>query len=161
MTEKEIQIETDESPRSHYELGYLLLPTISEEDLPGEAAHVREMIEKNGTIISGAAPIEKHLAYEITKRVGVKNLRFQKAYFGHFIFQATSDGMADIREAVKKHDRILRSLLIVRTKESLVAPTRRIPRSPESRPKRSEEKSTPMNEAEVDKEIEKMVAAAE
>ncbi len=161
MTEKENHIESEESSESHYELGYLLMPTITEENLPHETASVREAIEKHGVIISGAAPMEKHLSYEMTKRIGGKNLRFVKAYFGHFIFQATTDGMAEIREAIKKNDRVLRFLLISRTKESLVAPTRRISRPPESRPKRPEEKSAPMNEAEVDKEIEKMVAASE
>lgn len=161
MTEKEIHAEREESARSHYELGYLLVPTITEENLPGEGVGVRDVIEKRGTIISGAAPIEKHLTYEMTKRIGGKNVRFVKAYFGHFIFEASAEGMAEAREDLKKNDKVLRFLLVSRTKESLVAPTRRIPRAPEMRPKRAAEKSAPINEAELDKEIEKMVAAAE
>ena len=145
----------------HYELGFLLVSAIAEENLASEAATIREAIEKHGVIVSGAAPMEKQLSYEMRKRSGGKNMRFRKAYFGHFIFQASADGMAEIREAIKKNDRVLRFLLIARTKESLVAPTRRIPRAPEMRPKRIEEKGAPIDEVAIDKEIEKMVAAAE
>ena len=153
--------ENEEQEMGHFELGYLLFPAIVEENLALEAAAIREVIEGNGVIVSGAAPIEKHLAYKIVKRAGGKYMRFVKAYFGHFIFRATVDGMTEIGETIKKNDHVLRSLLIKRTRESLIAPIRRIPRAPEMRPKRAAEKSAPINEAEIDKEIEKMVAAAE
>jgi len=161
MTKEENDVEKEEALKFHYELGYLLVPTIPEENLPAEATIVREAIEKYGTIVSGAAPLEKHLAYEIAKQVGGKKMHFQKGYFGHFVFEVDKDGMAEIREAIKKNNQVLRFLLVTRTKESLIAPTRRIPRTSESRPKRAEEKSAPVNEVELDKEIEKMVATVE
>lgn len=161
MIEKKEHTEEDESARSAYEVGYLLVPTIPEEDAAGEATKIRDIIEKHGAVVSGAAPLERALAYEIAKRAGGKILRFQKAYFGHFVFETTKEGAADINLAIKKNDKILRFLLVNRTKESLVAPTRRIPRAPEMRQKRTEEKGAPMDEAAVDQEIEKMVAATE
>ena len=87
-------------------------------------------------------------------------MRFVKAYFGHFIFRATVDGMTEIGETIKKMITYC-ALFLSNARESLIAPIRRIPRAPEMRPKRAAEKSAPINEAEIDKEIEEMVAAAE
>jgi len=161
MTEKKEHMEADESARSHYEVGYLLVPTISEDDVSGEATKIRDAIEKHGVVVSGAAPDLKHLTYTIVKHAAGKNHRFDNAYFGHFVFETTKDGVSDITAAVKKNDKVLRSLIINRSKESLVAPTRRIPRSSETHTKRVEEKTAPMDETAVDQEIERMVAETE
>lgn len=160
MTETE-EMEKDEQGTGHFELAYLLLPTIVEENISNEAGKIRDVLEKHGVVVSGALPEMKPLSYEMMKRAGGKKYWFHTAYFGHFIFQATPDEMAKARELIKKNDLVLRSILVKRTKESLTAAPRRIPRTSESRPKRTEEKSAPMDEAAVDKEIEKMVAAAE
>lgn len=160
MTERQ-EMEEDEKGTGHFELSYLLLPTIIEENLPREAGQIRDVLEKHGVVVSGVLPEMRPLSYKMMKRSGGKKYWFHTAYFGHFIFQATSDEMAEAREFMKKNDLVLRFLLVKRTKESLTAAPRRIPRTSESRPKRSEEKSLPMNEEEVDKEIEKMVAVAE
>lgn len=151
--------EIDEEKNTvYYEIGYLIAPTITEEDAPSEGAKVRDIVEKQGFIVSVAEPEKRSLAYEITKRFGGKNHRFRTAYFGHLIFQAVPEDATAIREGIRKNDAIIRTLIIKRTKESLTAVPRRVTHTGEPRTKRMVEKAEPINEAELDKQIEKMVA---
>lgn len=102
-----------------YELGYHLVPTIAEEQIPQVSGAVRGMIEAvSGTIIAEETPVFIDLAYQIVKTVEHKHKRFNDAYFGFIKFEAGPEGIATLEEALKKDDNVLRYLVVKTLKEN-------------------------------------------
>ncbi|MEK7568789.1 MAG: 30S ribosomal protein S6 [Patescibacteria group bacterium] len=102
-----------------YELGYHLVPTLSEEQIPAASAAVRGMIERiSKGIIAEEAPVFIDLAYTIVKTVEHKNKRFDEAYFGWIKFEGEPAGIAELEEGLKKDDNVLRYLVVKTLKEN-------------------------------------------
>lgn len=102
-----------------YELGYHLVPTIAEEQIPHVSGAVRGMIESiSDTIIAEETPVFIDLAYQIVKTVDHKNKRFDDAYFGFIKFEAGPEGIAKLEEALKKDINVLRYLIVKTLKEN-------------------------------------------
>ena len=102
-----------------YELGYHLVPTIAEEQIPQVSGAVRGMIEAiSGNIIAEETPVFIDLAYQIVKTVEHKHYRFDDAYFGFIKFEASPEGIATLEEALKKDDNVLRYLVVKTLKEN-------------------------------------------
>lgn len=148
-----------------YELGYLLAPTIPEEDIGGENVKVKDVLEKAGFIMSSDEPAMRTLAYEMSAVIGGKKRRFRTAYFGSIVFQTGAASVADVKMALGKNENVTRSLILHRTKESLLPSKRKIlvaPRGAEEkeagRKKQSERAEKAIDEVELDKKIEEMVA---
>lgn len=74
--EKEVRL-------SVYEVGYLMLPTIAEENLGEEVTVFKDMfIEKGAVFISDEYPKLMELAYEMTRSINNKKQKFSYGYFG-------------------------------------------------------------------------------
>ncbi len=102
-----------------YELGYHLVPTLSEEQVPVASAAVRGMIERiSKDIIAEEAPVFIDLAYTIVKTVEHKNKRFDDAYFGWIKFEGEPAGIAELEDGLKKDDNVLRYLLTKTIREN-------------------------------------------
>jgi len=146
-----------------YELGYLIIPTVIEEKLSGEMVKVKDVLEKDGKIVSSDAPKEQELAYEMNKKINGKRQVFKDAYFGSIIFEADSVSIDGIKKELDKNDNILRFMIIGRTKEILIAPQKRIATAPIDRSKeasstiKNKEVKKEVDEKEIDKEIESLV----
>src|SRR3990167_1672783 len=83
-----MQDEKESNPRI-YELGFLLVPTINENDVLGEASRIKGVIESCGALlISDENPKSITLAYPIDKRVSGKRKSFTNAYFAWIKFHA-------------------------------------------------------------------------
>lgn len=165
MTNEEKMARDTQEELKIYELGYLLAPTIPEEHIEGENVKVKDVLEKAGFIMSSDEPAMKALAYEMSAVIGGKKRRFRTAYFGSIIFQTNAASVADIKTALEKNENIARSLILHRTKESLLPSKRKIsvaPRGAEEketgRKKQTERAEKVIDEAELDKKIEEMVA---
>ena len=162
--EKEEKEEHDEREAGIYELGYLLLPTIPEEKIGEEVAKVKDAVGENGLVISGADAEMITLAYPMVKVLGGKNNTFASGYFGSLIFQTGSDTVGAVKTALTKNDRVLRFLIIKRTKESLLPSVRKSSSTREKTPAgaRAHNEQTPGErkalEEEIDKTIEELVA---
>ena len=130
-----------------YELGYHLVPTIAEEQIPHVSGAVRGMIEAiSGNIIAEEAPVFIDLAYQIVKTVEHKHYRFDDAYFGFIKFEAGPEGIASLEEALKKDDNVLRYLVVKTLKENTFLSKK----FPSAKMKgREEEVSLPATEEEV------------
>ncbi|MEK7460165.1 MAG: 30S ribosomal protein S6 [Patescibacteria group bacterium] len=102
-----------------YELGYHLVPTVSEEQIPGISGAVRGMIEKNSKeVISEELPVFIDLAYQVIKTVEHKNKRFDEAYFGWIKFEGSPEGIAVIEEGLKNNENVLRYIIVKTLRES-------------------------------------------
>ncbi len=111
----------DESPSSVYEIGYHLLPNLSEEEVSATVAGIMEVLKKNGAAFVGDRfPSKIPLAYSIPKRVTGKVLRFNEAYFGWVAFEISREAVLKIKEALDGNKSVLR-FLIVRTDRDAVA----------------------------------------
>ena len=147
-----------------YELGYHLVPTLAEEQIPAASEAVRGMIERisNG-ILSEDLPVFIDLAYTVVKTIDHKNKRFDEAYFGWIKFEASPAGIADLEEALKKDENVLRYLITKTIRENTFIAKKFV-----STKVKALEEETPAVEAEVateatsdevlDKAIEELVA---
>jgi len=113
--------EDDESPSNVYEIGYHLVPTLSEDEVGAALKDITGLLKKhNAEIVGDRAPQKIPLAYAIPKRVTGKVLRFNEAYFGWVAFETTRNAIAGITEALDSHKAVLR-YIIVRTEKDAVA----------------------------------------
>ncbi len=102
-----------------YELGYHLVPTLAEEQIPAASGAVRGMIERiSKDIIAEELPVFIDLAYQIVKTVEHKNKRFNDAYYGWIKFEASPEGIATLEEELKKDDNVLRYLVVKTLREN-------------------------------------------
>lgn len=146
-----------------YELGYLLSPTITEENLSKETGAVKEALGTGSFVISELEPKMKEIAYQMEKTISGKKNIFETAYFGSVYFQAEPESINAIKKNIDKNENIIRYLVIRRNKEILMAPKKVY--SPRVKPTHSPTEAdknipsaTVINEAELDKTIEKLVA---
>ncbi|MDO8604778.1 MAG: 30S ribosomal protein S6 [bacterium] len=102
-----------------YELGYHLVPTLSSEQIPEASGAVRGMIERiSKEIIAEELPVFIDLAYQIVKTIDHKNKRFDEAYFGWIKFEGTPSGIAELEEALKKDENVLRYMVVKTIREN-------------------------------------------
>lgn len=144
-----------------YEVGFHLVPTVSENDVAAEAARITSILEKNGaTIKVSEGPMLKGLTYTMEKTSGGKISRYDNGYFGSIVFETTADLIPEIRSAVEKLPNVLRSLVIETSPEALLPRERRVAGRIEPEKFRAEKPTTPaapVSEEELDKSIEKLV----
>jgi ribosomal protein S6 len=119
MTEE--MIEKDEN--RVYEVGYLLLPSIPEEQVSNHVSTIKKLIEgAGGEFISLEDPKLRHLSYEMKKLVGTSNTAFRSAYFGWVKFEMPAEGALNLKVELDKNENILRYLLIKTVRESTYVP---------------------------------------
>src|SRR3989338_5817560 len=82
MSESENSIEKDSNSKV-YELGYLLVPSIKEEDVPVSYGNLKELIlSLGGELVSDQLPKIITLAYSMQRVTANIRSRFSTAYFG-------------------------------------------------------------------------------
>ena len=148
-----------------YELGYLLVPTISEENLASEVGALKDILEAQGAVtVSEEYPKLTELAYTMDKVISNKKNKFDAGYFGWIKFEIEISALAGIKEKLDRSDSIIRYLLIKTVRENTIASKR--PARSDSRRKigkkegdEAEGDAPEMNKEEVDKKIEEMVVA--
>jgi len=112
----------DEGAKTVYEIGFLLVPSVSEEDVQVEISKIKDMVEKfESRFISEGIPQKKELEYTITlSRDGSKS-NFDQAYFSWLKYELNPKDIAVIDESIKKLENIIR-FLILKTTEDLFVP---------------------------------------
>lgn len=104
--------------RRVYELGYLAVSTLSEQDLTSVVDSVKELAKNaGGTIISEAAPEELTLAYTMYTREKEKNIPHEKAFFGWVKVELDSQSAAIFKSTVDQNKLFIRTLLFVTVAE--------------------------------------------
>ncbi len=150
-----------------YELGYHIVSTVAEENLPKEVETLKAIVLKDGgSLVSEGEPKLINLAYSMTKSVADAKKKFNTAYFGWIKFETKSELMPEIKKAVDANPHVLRYLLIKTVRENtLYVPklTIRTGDKEMSKVKKSvkteETKATSAKDLEdIDKSIEELVA---
>ena len=119
------ETDADTSVLRVYEAGYLILPTVAEEELDGVVAEIRALIEKaGGSLIAEGAPISQKLAYTMYVNLGGKRVAYDRASFGWLKFEADGEAAEALRDMLEKNPSILRSILFKTVREDTRAVAR-------------------------------------
>ncbi len=148
-----------------YEVGYLLVPTIPEEGVPGLYSALKDLVVSlGGEIISDEMPKMTPLAYTMLKVVQNVRNRFDTAYFGWVKFEITPEKVLELKKKLDLDPNFVRFLILKTVKENTIAAKRFIHK--DSRRKVSTTKKegenevvVPIDKEEIDKEIDAMVSA--
>jgi len=152
-----------------YELGYHLVPSLSEDDLALRVEELMTAVTKaGGNILSEGAPQSFQLAYTMKRLRGGTWEKYDSSYFGWMRFEAPSSALGELKEVLEHHEHIIRHL-VLRLESKALAPTPE-PRAPrpvkleevETEPKQLEKKQDTeekgeVSEEELDKEIEELI----
>ena len=110
-----------------YELGYLLMPTIAEEDVAGVVTSIKDDLEgQGGRGFVDGFPTKKPLAYEMRRETAGGRVRVNQGYFGWVKFQCARECVEALAVELKKDERIVRFLFIHAPKEVVALPPKRL-----------------------------------
>ncbi|MFA6177833.1 MAG: 30S ribosomal protein S6 [Candidatus Paceibacterota bacterium] len=164
-TEVKDKNETIEEANSRvYELGYHLVPTLSEEEIPATYGNLKELISSLGGIfVSDEMPKMITLAYPMVKVIANIRNKFKNAYFGWTKFTMDSAEVLKLKKKLDLDPNIVRFLIIKTVKENTIN-TKRFTRGEfvnrkTKTDKKNDEVVVPINKEEIDKEIDALVSA--
>lgn len=157
--------EVAEADARVYEVGYLLVPTISEEVLPAEYGNIKELVASfGGQMISDEMPKLITLAYPMIKVVANVRSKFDTAYFGWVKFEMDPGQVLLLKKKLDIDPKIIRFLIIKTVKENTIAAKRFVQRDSfrkKAVAQTGEGEAAPVeeiNKEEIDKEIDAMVS---
>ncbi len=163
-TKRAENMENDQDSRV-YELGYLLVPTNKEEDVPVLYGNLKDLVTSlGGNVIADEMPKMIPLAYSMIKVVSNVRSKFNTAYFGWVKFTMQGEEVLELKKKLDFDPNMVRFLITKTVKENTVAAKRFIRGDMVHRKGVAVEKtdgdvaSTPIDKAEIDKEIDAMVA---
>ncbi len=151
-----------------YELAYLFVSTIPEENIAAEEGALKEMLSNVGAVAIGEDfPRLISLAYEMEKTIANKKQKFDSGYFGWIKFELDPENISKLDEELKRKENIIRFLIIKTVRENTMSSKKPIVRESKARPapkkedgEIASEEAAPINKEEVDKKIEELVATA-
>ncbi len=155
--------EAAEANSKVYELGYLLVPTISADDVPVSYGNLKELVSSlGGEVIADEMPKMISLAYSMTKVISNVRSKFNTAYFGWIKFTMDAQKVLELKKVLDLDTKIIRFLLLKTVKENTIAAKRFVRgetyKRPTSKKAGENEVVTPINKEEIDKEIDALVA---
>jgi len=162
MEENTQEIEANE-PRV-YELGYLLVPGVGEENVAAEATALKDTILSFGALpISEEYPRLIELAYEMETTINNKKEYFNNGYFGWFKFELDPEKVSALHDKLALSNKLIRFLLIKTVRASTMASKRPYGRDFKRRTTTTAKSDTPsvpveINKEEIDREIDALVA---
>ena len=102
-----------------YEVGYTLLPSLAQAQVPARVESLKEAIEKaGGDVISLENPILIDLAYPMTKVIQTTRHKCFTGYFGWIKFAITAEGISSVKKILDAETDILRFLLVKTVREN-------------------------------------------
>ncbi len=148
-----------------YEVGYLLVPTLGEENVPAIYGNLKELVSSfGGEMISDEMPKMIDLAYTMEKVTANVRSKFNTAYFGWVKFYIDSQKVLELKKKLALDANIIRFLIVKTVKENTIAAKRFVhrdtfkKRTPVMKEGAENEEVVPINKEEIDKEIDAMVA---
>lgn len=145
-----------------YEIGYHLLPTLSEEDVTAATQGIMDLLKTEGADFVGERfPSKIDLAYTIAKRVNGKLTNFDSAYFGWVAFEMSREAIARIKTALDGNVSVLRFLIVVTDRDAVAAAMSGAVAGPTGvieKPKREAESGGEMSEVALDQALETIVS---
>lgn len=143
-----------------YEVGYLMLPSIAEENLGGEVTTFKDMFLENGAVfISDEYPKLIELAYEMSRSIENKKQKFSYGYFGWVKFECNTNQAKIIKSILDKNEKLVRFIMIKTVRENTMS-VKRTYNKQDGKTRRSfqkQEEVNPIDEETINKEIDALV----
>lgn len=147
-----------------YEVGYLLVPTLSEENVPAVYSSIKDLVVSlGGEIISDEMPKMISLAYTMSRVTQNVRNKFNTAFFGWVKFEIIPEKVLELKKKLDIDPNFIRFLILKTVRENTIATKRFVHKDSRRKtpaPKKEDENetSTPIDKEEIDKEIDAMVA---
>ena len=117
-----VDTEDDAPEKAVYEVGYHLIPSISEDELPAAVSAITDLLKGEGAEFVGERfPSTLPLAYPISRRLSGKRTTFDSAYFGWIAFELGKDSISKLKSFLDTNQNILRYLIVRTDKEAVLA----------------------------------------
>lgn len=155
----EEDIENTDRKVSVYEVGYIVVPSIAEENLGREVTILKDaLLEKGAIFISDEYPKMMELAYEMSRSIDNKKQKFTYGYFGWVKFETTTDNIKNIKDYLDKNENLVRYLITTTVRGNTMS-TKRVYGKQEGTKHRTTTKVEveKIDEETIDKEIEALV----
>jgi ribosomal protein S6 len=159
--DKEIKHET-------YELGYHLVPSLSEEDLALRVTDLQKAITaQGGSVIAEGSPESFNLAYTMKRLRSGKWEKYDTSFLGWVRFEASAEAVVALRETLEHSDFLIRHLLTKLEKAALIpAPVRKprhestevVTEPKELKKPAVEEEKGEVSEKQLDEQIEQLIS---
>ena len=108
-----------------YEVGFVIMPSVSEDSLSEKASAIRGIIEKaRGVVISEDFPKLMPLAYPMDKVTDSGKKVFNEAYFGWIKFEMPTASMSAVDKEISSQPEIIRSLIVKTYRENVLFPNK-------------------------------------
>lgn len=104
---------TSEGGEQVYELGYLVLPSIAEDQLAEVVGKIKEALTKvGGKELEGENPLKIDLSYTMSKTIGASRYVVSDAYLGWLKFELEPAQTLTLKAEVEKIQELLRFLIM-------------------------------------------------
>jgi ribosomal protein S6 len=143
-----------------YEVGYIMLPTIAEENLGSEVTLFKDMfLENEVAFISDEYPKLIELAYEMSRSINNKKQKFSYGYFGWVKFECNTDRAKVIKDILDKNEKLVRYIMIKTVRENTMSVKRSYNRQDGNKRRFTQktEEVEKINEETIDREIDALV----
>ncbi len=162
VKEVEEVIEGEEVKGSVYEVGYIIVPTVSEENLGGEVTAFKDALGEMGAVfVSDEYPKMMELAYEMSRSIANKKQKFSYGYFGWVKFECSTVKARIIKEFLDRNEKFVRYLMIRTVRESTMSSKHSYNKQESTRrhtiSNSKNEEAGQINEEVIDKEIDALV----
>ncbi len=164
VEEIEKSAENEEATPRIYEVGFLLVPTLPEADIPREMTSLKDELQKTGAqMIGEEMPKMRVLAYPMRPKKGGKpGEHFTSAYFGWVKFELSAGRIKGLEETLHNLATVLRFIVVKTVRESTLS----VPRASRQEFRREGAPTAPkdapasvvVSETELDKSLEKLIA---
>jgi ribosomal protein S6 len=103
-----------------YEIGYLIMSTVSEAEVPIEADKLKKVVADSGAvIIAEEIPHKERLAYTMRRKsVAGSYKNYDEAYFGWVKFELAPSKVEAVKKAVEGLPSVLRMILVATLREN-------------------------------------------
>jgi ribosomal protein S6 len=163
MSDKENNVDIEAVDDRIYEVGYILLPTLGDENVPVEYGNLKELIASlGGEVIADDMPRITPLAYTMVKVIQNIRNKFDTGYFGWVKFSMEPSKVLELKKKLDLNTKVLRHLIMKTVKENTIAAKRYVHRDTRRAPSAKKEGDTealPINKEEIDKEIDALIEA--
>ena len=154
-------VQVEKSENGIYELGFILVPNITEEKLPEVFGALKEVLsEKGAMIFAEEFPKNILLSYTMEKTINNKIERFKDGFFGWVKFELAQGDISAIDAKLRLREDVIRHLIISTVRENTIASKRPMGsrRHTKGDEKEVKEGDAPMmSKEEIDREIEALV----
>ena len=154
----------EKDERTVYEVGFHIVPTVSEADLAGAVENVRTIITSSGAEVIKEKAAEKiTFAYRIERSISGKREKYTEGYFGWIRFAVEAGEMPAITQTLRNTHDVLRFIVVETTREDTPSPRRAVFESKTlegktiEKPMTEVEKPAEVSEEELNKSIDALV----